>query len=113
MGKFHIRLVGGWCGNRMVMVQQNLDNLLAERGFDVKIDQQSVWESYAPPQHVDLVLQLMPAFSADELEPPSLLVHPFLKDIDHQETIEQVFEAVALHYPNTSNPAKSITAQAG
>ncbi len=113
MGKFHIRLVGGWCGNRMVMVQQNLDNLLAERGYDVKIDQQSVWENYAPPQHVDLILQLMPAFSPDELQPPSLLVHPFLKDLNHRETLELVFEAVALYYPKTSDPSKSVAAQAG
>ena len=113
MGKFHIRLVGGWCGNRMVMVQEHLDTLLIEKGYDVKIDRQSVWESYAPPQHADLILQLMPAFSPDELKPPSLLVHPFLKDLDHQETLERVFEAVALHYPKTSHPAKSAAAQAG
>ena len=100
MGKFHIRLVGGWCGNRMVMVRDHLDQLLSGRGYQVKIDQQSIWENYAPPQHADLVLQLMPAFSPEELDPPSLLVRPFLKDLDHQETLDQVLEAVAAHYPD-------------
>lgn len=101
MGKFHIRLVGGWCGNRMVMVRDQLENLLTEKGYQVKIDQQSVWESYAPPQHADLVLQLMPAFSQEELIPPSLMVHPFLKDIDHQETLDQIYNAVAQYYPRS------------
>jgi len=113
MGKFHIRLVGGWCGNRLSMVQQHLHKLLTEKGYDIKIDQQSIWESYAPPQHADLVLQLMPAFSPDELKPPSLLVHQFVKDIDHKETLEQVFEAVATHYPIISDPAQAAAAQAG
>jgi len=113
MGKFHIRLVGGWCGNRLAMVQEHLDMLLAEKGYEIKIDQQSIWESYAPPQHADLVLQLMPAFSPDELKPPSLLVHQFVKDIDHQETLEQVFEAVAIHYPIISDSAQAAATQAG
>lgn len=104
MEKFHIRLVGGWCGNRMVMVRDHLSTLLTERGYAIKIDQQSIWENYAPPQHVDLVLQLMPAFSDDELEPPSLLVRPFLKDLDHPETLNQVYEAVANLNPQ-SDPA--------
>jgi hypothetical protein len=106
-GKFHIRLVGGWCGNRMVIVQEHLSTLLSEKGYKIKIDQQSIWESYAPPQHVDLVLQLMPAFSADELKPPTLLVRQFLKDLDDQETLERVFEAVALHYHLLPNPAQA------
>ena len=104
MEKFHIRLVGGWCGNRMVMVRDHLDNLLTDRGYEVKIDQQSIWENYAPPQHVNLVLQLMPAFSEEELEPASLLVRPFLKDLDHPETLNRVYEAVAKLYPQ-SDPA--------
>ena len=104
MGKFHIRLVGGWCGNRMVMVRDHLDHHLTERGYDIKIDQQSIWDNYAPPQHVDLVLQLMPAFSEEELEPASLHVRPFLKDLDHPETLELVVEAVSRLY-SQSDPA--------
>ena len=105
MGKFHIRLVGGWCGNRMVMIRDHLDKLLTESGYEVKIDQQSIWENYAPPQHVDLVLQLMPAFSEEELEPTSLHVRPFLKDLDHSETLDSVFDAVSNLYPQTDPAA--------
>jgi len=113
MGKFHIRLVGGWCGNRMVMVRDNLAQLLAERGYEVKIDQQSIWENYAPPQHTDLVLQLMPAFSHEELQPPSLMVRPFLKDLNHKETLEKVFDAVTEYYPQLQEGTNSAAVQAG
>ena len=106
MGKFHIRLVGGWCGNRMAIVREHLSKLLAEKGYQVKIDEQSIWESYAPPQHVDLVLQLMPAFQPEELIPPSLLVRAFVRDFDHPETLEKVLEAVKLHYHEEENPAQ-------
>ena len=96
MDKFHIRLIGGWCGNRMVMVRDHLSDILTERGYEVKIDQQSIWENYAPPQHVDLVLQLMSAFSETELDPPSLSVRPFLKDFVKQ-TEAEVDERAAIH----------------
>jgi hypothetical protein len=99
MKKFHIRIVGGWCGNRMVMIRDNLAELLAERGYDVKLDQQSIWENSSPPLHVDMVLQLISAFSPEELNCPSLNIRPFLKDLNYQETLENIFEAVEEHYP--------------
>jgi hypothetical protein len=116
MGKFHIRIVGGWCGNRMVMVQENLSVLLAEMGYEIKIDHQSIWENYAPPQHADLVLQLIPAFSPEELGRPSISIRPFLKDLNHQDTINEIFQVVEEHCPgNTEKPVGSypIPVQAG
>lgn len=107
MGKFHIRLVGGWCGNRMAMVREHLSQLLTEKGYQVKIDEQSIWENYAPPQHVDLVLQLMPAFSSEELDPPSLLVRPLVKDLTHPETLDRILEAVARYYQGVIDPAQT------
>jgi hypothetical protein len=55
----------------------------------------------------------MPAFSPEELQTPSLLVRPFIKDLDHGETLEQVFEAVSKYYPQINNQAVPIAAQAG
>jgi galactitol-specific phosphotransferase system IIB component len=103
MKKFHIRIVGGWCGNRMVMIRENLAKLLAERGYEVKLDQQSIWENSAAPLHVDLVLQLISAFSTDELNCPSLNIRPFLKDLDHQETIENIIVAMEAYYPTPAD----------
>jgi hypothetical protein len=115
MKKFHIRIVGGWCGNRMVMIRENLSDLLADRGYLVKLDQQSIWENSAPPLHVDMVLQLISAFSPDELNCPSLNIRPFLKDLDHQETLYNIFSAVEEYYPQSSEetlPEKPIPALA-
>lgn len=115
MKKFHIRIVGGWCGNRMVMIRDNLSELLADRGYQVKLDQQSIWENSAPPLHVDMVLQLISAFGLDELNCPSLNIRPFLKDLDHQETLDNIFKAVEEHYPISSEdtpPKKPVPALA-
>jgi hypothetical protein len=99
MTKFHIRIINGWCGNRMVIVRDYLADLLTQRNFDVKIDNQSIWENSSAPEHVDLVFQLIQAFSPDELSCPSLPIRPLLKDLNHQETIEQVLKIVEEHYP--------------
>ncbi len=99
MKKFHIRIVGGWCGNRMVMIRDYLADLLDENGYDVKLDQQSIWENNAPPFFADMVLQLFAAFSADELGGPMLSIRPFLKDLEDPETLVKIFEMLEEHYP--------------
>lgn len=108
MTSYQIRIVGGWCGNRMVMVQDHLSRLLQEHGYRVRIDQQSIWDNYAPPQQADLVLQMIPAFQPEELECPSLTVRPFIRDLDHPETLESIFALLQEHYPQvTGLPAGS------
>lgn len=97
--KFHIRIVNGWCGNRTVIVRDYLERLLEARGYQVKLDNQSVWENSSPPRHVDLVFQLIPAFQPDELTCPSISIRPLLKDLDHSETLENVFDLLASTYP--------------
>jgi hypothetical protein len=108
MGKYHIRIVGGWCGNRMVIVRDHLAKLLDESGYITKIDQQSIWENYAPPDHADMVLQLIPAFNSEELNSPSLNIRPFLKDIHHIETLEAIFKALGEHYPAATNQPAGV-----
>ena len=102
MKKFHIRIVGGWCGNRMVIVRDHLHQLLEEKGYSVKIDNQSIWENSSPPEHADLVFQLIPAFQPEELTCPSLHIRPMLKDLNHPGTLENVFQIVAEYYPVSS-----------
>lgn len=105
MKKFYIRIVGGWCGNRMVMIRENLAELLSARGYEIKLDQQSIWENSAPPMHVDMVLQLIFAFSPEELNCPSLNIRPFLRDLNHPETLENIFSAVEKYYPSSEKQA--------
>lgn len=97
--KFQIRIVNGWCGNRMVIVRDHLARLLEARGYHVKLDNQSIWENSSPPERVDLVFQLIPAFQPDELSCPSISIRPLLKDLDHPETLDRVFDIVASTYP--------------
>ena len=99
MEKFYIRIINGWCGNRMIIVRDHLAKLLEERKFVVKIDNQSIWENSSPPEHVDMIFQLIPAFSQEELSCPSIHIRPLLKDLNDQETLDNVFKIVEEHYP--------------
>lgn len=108
MSTYQIRIVGGWCGNRMVMVQDHLSELLEEHGYRVKIERQSIWENYAPPQRADLVLQMIPAFQPEDLDCPSLAVRPFIRDLGHQKTLQKIFALLKEHYPQVTDlPAGS------
>jgi len=104
MDRFHIRIINGWCGNRMVIVRDHLDELLKQRGYSVKIDNQSIWENSSPPEHVDLVFQLIPAFDPAELTCPSIQIRQLLKDLNDPETLDNVFRIVEETYPVSSLP---------
>lgn len=99
MQKFHIKIVNGWCGNRMVIVRDHLLALLVARGYDhLKIDHQSIWENSSAPVNVDLVFQLIPAFQPEELSCPTISIRPLLNDLNDPETLENVFASVQEHY---------------
>jgi len=95
MKKAHIRIVGGWCGNRMAMIQEYLGSLLPARGYSARVDFQSIWESQAVCPTADLILQLIPAFSKDEVHCPLLDIRPMLRDLEHAQTVELILNAVA------------------
>ncbi len=101
MGGFHIRIVGGWCGNRMVIVRDHLIELLNARGYHARVDHQSIWESRAVCPTANLILQLMPAFSEDEVHCPLLNIRMLLKDLNDPETITQILQTLESIYPQT------------
>jgi hypothetical protein len=94
----------------MVIVRDHLANLLEELGYNVKIDNQSIWENSSPPDHVDLVFQLIPAFKPEELSCPSIHIRPLLKDLNDPETLENVFRIVKEYYPT---PTLTPVSQSG
>jgi hypothetical protein len=94
MKKFHIRIVNGWCGNRMIIIRDHLAGILEDEGYEFKLDNQSIWENSSPPTHVDLVFQLIPAFSEAELGCPSISIRPFLKDLNDPKTLDGVLNIV-------------------
>jgi hypothetical protein len=99
MAAYHICVVGGWCGNRMIMVAEHLDTTLSDAGLPCRVTTHSVWDNFSQPPPADLILQLLPAFKESEISCPVLTVRPLLADIDHPETIEKILGQVRADYP--------------
>lgn len=99
MAIYKVCVVGGWCGNRMVMVAERLAERLAQAGYDCRVFQHSVWDNFSAPPPAHLVLQLLPAFTPAETGCPVLLIRPLLRDLDHAETLAQVMQQVSGDYP--------------
>jgi hypothetical protein len=99
MAKYRVVVVGGWCGNRMVMVAEHLTDLLAAAGYAAHVTTHSVWESYSRPPAANLLLQLLPAFTEAEAGCPVLTIKPLLVDLDHPATIEKILKQVRASYP--------------
>ena len=106
MTEYKVCVVGGWCGNRMVMVAEHLGEILSRAGMPARVFTHSVWDNFSHPPASDLVLQLLPAFKESELPTPLLTIRPLLADIDHPETIQKILGQVRAGYPgNLPAPA--------
>lgn len=94
MARFHVRVVGGSCGNSLYMVADHLTELIEKAGYNCRITSQNIWHFAALPPNVDLVLQLMPVFTEADAGCPVVYIKPLLIDLDHPPTIKSVFEAL-------------------
>ncbi|MBM3123952.1 MAG: hypothetical protein FJZ87_02640 [Chloroflexi bacterium] len=99
MTTYKVCVIGGWCGNRMVMVADHLARKLAEAGYPCSIRTFNAWENYTQPPAADLILQLLPAFTQAETGCLVLNVRPLLADIDDSKTIAKILEQVRADYP--------------
>jgi hypothetical protein len=99
MSSYKICIVGGWCGNRMVMIDEYLNDLLDNKGLPCQITRHSVWENYSTPPPAHLVLQLLPAFTEAETNCPIINIKPLLVDLDHKDTIDRILTHIIDHYP--------------
>jgi len=99
MANYRVCVVGGWCGNRMVMVAEHLEEVLARAGYACRVTTHSVWENYTVPPSANLILQLLPAFTAAETGCPVLTIKPLLVDLDHPATLAKILEQVRSDYP--------------
>ena len=98
MKRFHVRVIGGNCGSKMIVVADHIQEVLARSGYDCKVTTQSIWETMSMPPAVDLILQLLPAFSEDEGECPILYIKPLLADLDDPETMGMIFKTIEARY---------------
>ena len=105
MKEYSICVVGGWCGNRMVIVADHLRELLAAAGYSVKVKTYSVWENYSTPPEGDLILQLLPAYSQANTKSPILNIRPLLRDLDEPDVIAQIMEQVKTDFLSTRETA--------
>ena len=99
MANYHVCVVGGWCGNRMVMVAEHLHETLSDAGLPCRVSTHSVWDNFSQPPAANLILQLLPAYKESEVGCPVLTVRPLLADINHAETIEKILGQVRADYP--------------
>ncbi len=94
MSKYRVCVIGGWCGNRLIMVAEHLDELLQKAGYTCQVKSHSIWENYNQPPTSNLVLQLLPAFTEAETGCPVINIRPFLVDLDHPQTMEKIFTQI-------------------
>ena len=94
LSSYRVCVVGGWCGNRMIMVAEHLESVLSRAGFSCRVTTHSVWENYSAPPEGDLILQLLPAYSPSETSIPLVNIRPLLMDLDHKDTLAAILEAV-------------------
>jgi hypothetical protein len=112
MAGYKVCVVGGWCGNRMVMVAEHLSELLENRGFPSRVFHHSVWDNPSAPPAANLVLQLLPAFSEAEAGCPVINIKPLLADLNEPKTLGKIFERVQADYPSqASRAAPAFAAQ--
>lgn len=99
MAEYKVCVIGGWCGNRMIIVAEYLEELFEKAGFPCPVTTHSVWENYSCPPTANLLLQLLPAFTEAEAGCPVLTIKPLLVDLDHPSTLEKIMEQVRADYP--------------
>jgi hypothetical protein len=100
MALYKVVIVGGWCGNRMVIVADYLSELFEKAGYPSRVSHQSVWENPSAPYGAKLVLQLLPAFTEAETGCPVINIKPLLVDLDHPGTISKIMEQIQSDHPN-------------
>jgi len=97
MPSFHVCVLGGSCGNRMVIIADHLSELFIQKGYDCRVTSISVWECFSFPPSADLLLQLLPAYKEEEVECPTINIRPFLQDIDDPLTLQKIYSEIEKH----------------
>jgi hypothetical protein len=111
MTVFKVCVVGGWCGNRMVMVAEFLSEWLQQSGYACRVFHHSIWNNMSAPPPAHLVLQLLPAYTEAEAGCPVINIRPLLRDLTDPATLERVRQHLQTHYMVVAGQASA--AQAG
>jgi hypothetical protein len=98
MSKFKVCVVGGHCSNRIMIVAEQLTEFFEKQGIDCQVITHGVaYEgSFAPRSN--LILQLLPAFTEEEVGVPVINIKPLIGDPAHPATIEKILKQVQAYY---------------
>jgi len=102
MTNYRVCVIGGWCGNRLYIVAEHISELLEKAGYPCQVKSHSVWENYSQPPVSNLVLQLLPAFTAAETGCPVINIKPLLLDLDHPQTIQKILTQIQADFALTA-----------
>jgi len=98
MSKFKVCVVGGHCSNRIMIVAEQLTEFFEKQGIDCQVITHGVayQGSYVPRSN--LILQLLPAFTEEEVGVPVINIKPLIGDPAHPATIEKILKQVQAYY---------------
>jgi hypothetical protein len=103
MSKFKVCVVGGHCGNRVMIVAEQLTELFEKKGIDCQVITHLAAGEYGFPPRSNLILQLLPAFTKEEAGVPVINIKPLIGDPAHPPTIEKILKQVqACHTADSS-----------
>lgn len=98
MSAYRVCVIGGWCGNRLYIVAEHLREVLAQAGFPCQVVTHSVWENLSQPPPSQLILQLLPAYTAEEAGCPVINIKPLLADLNHSGTIQKILDRLRIDF---------------
>jgi hypothetical protein len=95
---FKVCVVGGHCSNRIMIVAEQLTQFFEQQGIDCQVITHGVayQGSFAPRSN--LILQLLPAFTEEEVGVPVINIKPLIGDPAHPATIEKILKYVQAYY---------------
>lgn len=102
MQKFHVCVLGGSCGNRMVIIAEHLYELFKQRSYDCRVTSISVCECFSFPPSADLLLQLLPAYKVEEVDCPTINIRKLIQNMDDEETLALIFREIEKRNLGTS-----------
>ena len=97
MHTYKVQLIYGWCGNLRLIVAEHLEEIFKQAKIPFRMTHQSIWKNPEPPDSVDLVLQLMPAFSELEAGCTVINIKPLLADLHHKPTVKKISQHIESH----------------
>ncbi|MBN1231381.1 MAG: hypothetical protein JXA19_05935 [Anaerolineales bacterium] len=90
--ELHICVLGGSCKGDMFPISEYLEAQLQNDNVKCSVNPMNSWETFGSPPDADILLQLTPLFSYDELTIPVLDIRSLLIDKYDQDTYRLILD---------------------